>query len=175
MTQIGDREFYPSFSEKQKSHTVPGPDCRLHETKFILLFHLKRSCFVCTVGWSIVAVEEDSTQACLRSFPPKCIEDFGQIFCYKPICSDSSLIFHWNCSNMATGTEERADHFFPTLLFTFVGGFSPGRLPFRFWIILIYPAFVTCYDVKYIFWASSIKVFQLFFLLVKSSVLLLHC
>ena len=93
-------------------------------------FHQKQCYFVCMVGWSIVMVEKDSTQACLWSFPPKCIGDFGQTFYYISICSDSSLIFQWNCSNMATGMEERVDHLFPTLLdlFTFVGGFSPGKI-----------------------------------------------
>ena len=37
VTEIGDREFYPSFSEKEKKNqTEPGPDRRLHVTETLL-------------------------------------------------------------------------------------------------------------------------------------------
>ena len=92
--------FYPLFSGKKK--VTRSQIWTVGWMKQNLYSWFPQKCFVCTVGRSIVVVEKDSTQACVWSFPPTYIEDFGQTFCYIPICSDSSLIFQCKCSNMTS-------------------------------------------------------------------------
>mgnify|MGYP007063907110 CR=1 FL=1 len=80
-----------------------------------------------------------------------------QANCGVPFCSDYFLFFQWNCNSMTNSWEIRADvlaktSWFPHFCWRILAWEEPCRwLSLHFQVILVYPAFVVCHNVKNLF------------------------
>ena len=88
-------------------------------------------------------------------------------FINVPVCSNRTLTFQYNCLNMTCSGEERCHHFFSCTStstnfcwWIFSLKTSHTGLLFCFGIIMIYPRFITCYNVENIFAPPSVKLFE---------------